>query len=115
MERVGMAGVGMNPNNPGTGMPNQPGTSGMNIQQPGQPQMQQQIVSQQQGMPIQGMSMGNMSTAYSTMGMTGGTITVTGGTYRDKQSETPRYQKYENRLPSIRSFMNIENRFQTKL
>lgn len=81
MERVGMAGVAMNPNNPGAGgMPNQPGTSGMNIQQPGQPQMQQQIVSQQQGMPIQGMPVGNMSTGYSTMGMTGGTITVTGGT-----------------------------------
>ena len=82
MERINPQGVGINPNNPGASMtPGQPGPSGI-IQQSGQPQMQQQVVSQP-NMLIQG-TVGGMSAGYSTMGMTGGTITVTGGTYNCK-------------------------------
>ena len=77
MERINPQAVGINPNNPGASMnPGQPGPSGI-IQQSGQPQMQQQVVSQP-NMLIQG-TVGGMSAGYSTMGMTGGTITVTGG------------------------------------
>ena len=82
MERINPQSVGLNPNNPGAGMQPGAGPNGINIQQSVQPQMQQQVVSQQQpNMLIQGTgAVGGMSVGNSTMGMTGGTITVTGGT-----------------------------------
>ena len=82
MERINPQSVGLNPNNPGAGMQPGAGPSVINIQQSVQPPMQQQVVSQQQpNMLIQGTgAVGGMSVGNSTMGMTGGTITVTGGT-----------------------------------